>query len=371
MPKVVPIAPAPASAGSKEPPSSLTRTDASMERKPSKVEIARMGEKLAEGRRSFLRRRLCVTYTFGTFGTVLMIVCAVVLWMPRQGSFGIVVGGLAGVVGGLCLLLAILPTDVCGVQFLQSLGLLMTVLVTLLWVSNAMKLISLPTGECQYSATEPQPLPRWFCRWTLAFWAVSILLIGLPAMGIFLRSLLRLPPRAALESAWRTLGLYCFAMAFFRVVDFPIAVHAGRHLSTEMVIIKVVEIVVMVASGALMCSGLRGRIQAMMQAAGAKQLSTAAGIAAMMGNKSSESVKSVASQNFFGISLDKLNSERLATNAPDPTLFELAEQAQLGQVDFFVSHSWRDDPKAKWKVLQSVRIAFVAEHGREPLFWYA
>ena len=37
--------------------------------------------------------------------------------------------------------------------------------------------------------------------------------------------------------------------------------------------------------------------------------------------------------------------------------------------DFFVSHSWRDDPEEKYRALQRVVADFEAVHGREPVFW--
>ena len=39
------------------------------------------------------------------------------------------------------------------------------------------------------------------------------------------------------------------------------------------------------------------------------------------------------------------------------------------QVDFFVSHSWSDDPVAKWEQLCRLNEEFQASHGREPTFW--
>ena len=37
---------------------------------------------------------------------------------------------------------------------------------------------------------------------------------------------------------------------------------------------------------------------------------------------------------------------------------------------FFCSHSWYDDPVAKFESLQQVAASFSAQHGRPPTFWF-
>jgi len=48
----------------------------------------------------------------------------------------------------------------------------------------------------------------------------------------------------------------------------------------------------------------------------------------------------------------------------------IAQPAQLGEVDAFISHSWHDPVADKWEALQRWRRTFVAEHRREPLVWF-
>jgi hypothetical protein len=47
----------------------------------------------------------------------------------------------------------------------------------------------------------------------------------------------------------------------------------------------------------------------------------------------------------------------------------LPEAAPCSEPDFFVSHSWRDNPDAKWESLNAIAENFKEQHGREPLFW--
>jgi hypothetical protein len=39
------------------------------------------------------------------------------------------------------------------------------------------------------------------------------------------------------------------------------------------------------------------------------------------------------------------------------------------QIDVFLSHSWHDNTEAKWIVMQQYNERFIAEHGREPIWW--
>ena len=39
-------------------------------------------------------------------------------------------------------------------------------------------------------------------------------------------------------------------------------------------------------------------------------------------------------------------------------------------VSHSVTHSWGDDPKAKWVAIQGVRERFRKEHRREPILWF-
>ena len=57
----------------------------------------------------------------------------------------------------------------------------------------------------------------------------------------------------------------------------------------------------------------------------------------------------------------------------DATQAALAAVRPLNQketkIDYFLSHSWHDDPSAKYDVIDTVKKQFVAKHKREPTFW--
>lgn len=72
---------------------------------------------------------------------------------------------------------------------------------------------------------------------------------------------------------------------------------------------------------------------------------------------------------FRAISFDKLRPEHLQSNQSDTRLNHLSQGALLGEIDYFVSHSWHDDGAVKWTALQRFADGFATEHGRPPLLW--
>jgi hypothetical protein len=52
-----------------------------------------------------------------------------------------------------------------------------------------------------------------------------------------------------------------------------------------------------------------------------------------------------------------------------PSLSERSIGTELGYCDAFMSHSWRDDAKAKWTTLSSWSNTFCARKGRTPMLW--
>lgn len=54
------------------------------------------------------------------------------------------------------------------------------------------------------------------------------------------------------------------------------------------------------------------------------------------------------------ISLDLLTK----TLGTDASTYELSESCSIGDIDFFISHSWSDDPYSKYEQLQSLAAWF-------------
>jgi hypothetical protein len=98
--------------------------------------------------------------------------------------------------------------------------------------------------------------------------------------------------------------------------------------------------------------------------------SAAAGVAELLGGRSSEEVLALARHRFLYVTADKLLKDDMADNVPNALLRSFTNKGQLGQADAFVSHSWHDDAQTKWATLQKWREEFKQKHrGREPKLW--
>lgn len=97
---------------------------------------------------------------------------------------------------------------------------------------------------------------------------------------------------------------------------------------------------------------------------------SAASIAAFLGDCRVVEVLSSAEACFRSVSLDRVAYEDVADNAPNPALTVHTEFTKMGMCDAFISHSWHDQPEAKWTALQDWRHEFLLQHGREPRVWF-
>lgn len=67
--------------------------------------------------------------------------------------------------------------------------------------------------------------------------------------------------------------------------------------------------------------------------------------------------------------MGKIRKEDMTGSTPNPLLQSLSTPCGLQDIDAFLSHSWHDDPEAKWEALQIWRMSFKAQHQREPRLW--
>jgi len=73
----------------------------------------------------------------------------------------------------------------------------------------------------------------------------------------------------------------------------------------------------------------------------------------------------------FCVRYEDLTLELFAADNPSPTVesHKLAKKCRSGEIDWFVSHSWRDDAKLKWAALVEEADSFKAQNGRWPVIW--
>ena len=94
----------------------------------------------------------------------------------------------------------------------------------------------------------------------------------------------------------------------------------------------------------------------------------AAAVAAIIGDSDPQKVLALARRSFRGLPLALLRRSDLEVSA-DTGLNAKTQRCRLGEVDAFVSHSWSDDPAAKWRVLQAWGAAFEERTGGGAIIW--
>ena len=69
------------------------------------------------------------------------------------------------------------------------------------------------------------------------------------------------------------------------------------------------------------------------------------------------------------VTLQMLGASPRDENYDASASYSMGEACGLGGCDFFVSHSWGDDPRAKYAQLMAVTLLFQRKHGRDPTLW--
>mmetsp|Transcript_5434 Transcript_5434/g.16185 ORF Transcript_5434/g.16185 Transcript_5434/m.16185 type:complete len:554 (-) Transcript_5434:293-1954(-) len=194
-------------------------------------------------------------------------------------------------------------------------------------------------------------------------------------------------PRARLSVLWNTLGYSFLPVSLSYLVatvlelvalessglgSGPDSTQAERDTARNVrhanavILVFVVE-GLLVAAFAL-CPRKRLHVQQYLMSQG-EQVVAASAIASLLGRMDPDKAKAVAARRFRYVTLDQISREELADATPDQRLFARSKPAKLGEVDAFLSHSWRDDPTAKWVAIQGWRHRFKEVHRREPRVW--
>jgi hypothetical protein len=84
---------------------------------------------------------------------------------------------------------------------------------------------------------------------------------------------------------------------------------------------------------------------------------------------SAEELRATAMAALFGIRGDKITLELMSSSGGDAETHALAERCAPDDIDYFLSHSWHDDPAAKFQAIEQIVADFKRQHGRAPLLW--
>ena len=122
----------------------------------------------------------------------------------------------------------------------------------------------------------------------------------------------------------------------------------------------------------------RGRVHNWLGSLGSSEETRAAALlAAVVGGMDAKQAFDSAQRAFSGISFDVLSiddfthSDLAGKEARDLDLkARTTHGLKLGEVDAFLSHSWRDDPHAKWATLEAWAANFAQRRGgASPMLW--
>ena len=300
--------------------------------------------KRAKAAGAAVRARISVTMAFAGGALLAVLVVAVAgNGMPLR---------CIGVPGPVLLLLAVLPTD-----RLVIYGVAAVVCVASL-VCAALNAVQAKDDE------EDDP-----AAWTAVQYIIVVcFLLVAAATG----SAARLPPRAALQRIWASIGAayLAFGLIFLCICVTLVNENEMRRGSRKHQFHWLLTAELFVLGAVSSWPSFRQRVHAALLARDG-QISSAASVAALLGRNDIDHVKAEAQRKFYGVELSQVRLEDLQQSTPDPSLFAKARHARFDEIDWFISHSWHDSPEAKFSALQAARTAFVASAKREPVVYAA
>lgn len=328
---------------------------------PSHTIARRLEEARVAGRRLYWRVTLpcCCIGTFIAFISVTAWVCGVKGVASYVAAIGSRLGAIIGVLG-------LLPTDHRAVFGTEVCIVVMLVLTGLSFSSRAVPMIlSCSRGACAYRNQQIADSAGYF-------WACIALAQGAHCFACSRKMVrcLKMPTRAALSLGWSVMGFTFVGLGFGDALIAAVLSKMGflskfgltlpGHIS--------VALVGLLVGAAMSHAKTRTLIQAWL-ASRTEAISTASGIAALLGRCKPQVTLSNAQRLFRCVTLDDVTKEDMLDGTPDPKLYKRSKPALLGEVDAFVSHSWHDDPESKWRAIQIWRAEFVSIFGREPRVW--
>jgi len=92
---------------------------------------------------------------------------------------------------------------------------------------------------------------------------------------------------------------------------------------------------------------------------------------AMADGMTADALVTLARSTLCCVYYEQVTLELLSHDNPSPTIetHQLATPCKSGDIDWFISHSWHDDPRAKFQCLQEEANAFKRLRGRWPVLW--
>jgi hypothetical protein len=241
-------------------------------------------------------------------------------------------------------------------------------------LSTSRQIIGWEDGEAVCVTQDgAEPRPRTHCSFVFVMLVTSgiVVLASLSWVASVVHGLCSpaMRPRDLLERATENTGILLFVSGTCLLLALLVAAGLGMVEQTLYWWMFGLSAVEWLAFSALFLRrGLHRRVQSWL-ASRSEATSTASGVASLLNERDVGAITALAKLNFRAAMACDVTLEALSTSAPDPALQVLSRPCAFGECDAFVTHSWGDDPGAKWRALQLWRKQFAARRGREPLVW--
>jgi len=283
----------------------------------------------------------------------------------RRSNLHSNIGYALEALGQFFVLLAILPTDHL---FIRS-----VLLCTASWeIFQTVGLFSkhllpvLTAQDCIGAIPWSSDPPAWGCLGIRIFFVFIFTFRVLYVCTCLL--LLSFKGRKALDGLWMASGIFLLA----KVCVLPIKIALSDDLHDLLYFAP--NVICKICVGlAFVLPSFRERAQAFLARQG-HEVNVAGLIAGFIGGDADAGrVIKESKQLFRYICFEDITVEDMIAakaGACCDAAFKRSQPALAGQVDAFVSHSWHDDPHAKWDKLKAWCERFKATHGRQPKLWF-
>mmetsp|Transcript_17137 Transcript_17137/g.52988 ORF Transcript_17137/g.52988 Transcript_17137/m.52988 type:complete len:544 (+) Transcript_17137:92-1723(+) len=299
---------------------------------------------------------------------------------------------LAPLLAGIPLvLLALLPTDQAILNVITP---AMALVCTACLVLAVVRTTSLLIGDCdpdlEYAAVPPSTpvgcscwervarVDSLVCAWALKYSLQQAAAVVGFACGtwrfVYAALRLRRRPRAALAECWALLAVLYWTLALYYLVDGVwVAAVYSETWTTESAWLTGGRLGV--SSESLLLAlittppSFRARAQsALARLSGKDTISTAAGIASLMGERAGDvsGLVTLAQQRFRCVRFADLRNRTPFAGPVGGIVgknYDVSQPARLGDVDAFLSHSWHDPPGPKHAALDTTRDRLAKEAG--------
>eukprot|EP00931_Biecheleriopsis_adriatica_P083470 TRINITY_DN5705_c0_g1_i11.p1 TRINITY_DN5705_c0_g1~~TRINITY_DN5705_c0_g1_i11.p1 ORF type:complete len:501 (-),score=55.24 TRINITY_DN5705_c0_g1_i11:178-1635(-) len=324
-----------------------------------------MKRRLSDAKKMGRRRRFFISTPTTILGALFVFGGAALVIFDERYGVGYAFGYMFSGNGVVCWLLSLLPTDRRAVPCLTFAFSIAFFLAAIELAVNTSSQIEGVLADSCFIIHSDRIFPCWFVYLFFAIHAVMGFVCLVQGILFLVPLYRRQPSPTMLRFDWLAIGIYYLidGIANVMVTIGALAVPTDLAQGSSAFVVKDIFIV-----WACLSPSFALKVQHWLGSRG-EASTAAAGVAQLLAGRDVEQVLQQARSTFRYVLASKVSREDLADSKPNPALMAYTEKAMVGEVDAFISHSWHDEPDAKWDGLQLWRKEFVEQHDREPKLW--